>query len=279
MPFLELYDETLDINSTENYELSVQISSDDISFCLLDTLRNKFVMLRSYEPEDNSRFDPYRLNEIIRKDDFLPRKFRKTNIITPTQRSTLVPGPLFEDSRKEDYLDFNQKKVDRERVMISKIKNSDIYAIFSLQEGFADLLKGLFPEGNIMHSLKPLFQYVHFNRRSTGNNIHIHFEKDYLDTVIFDPNELKFCNTFNFKSMSDIEYFVLYVLKKMNVRQDETIYLSGRTKEKEELRHAFSKYLTDVRFALPQGNYTFSYVLSEAELHRFLLLFSAVNCE
>ena len=279
MPFLELYDETLDINSTENYELSVQISSDDISFCILDTLRNKFVMLRSYEPEDNSRFDPYRLNEIIRKDDFLPRKFRKTNIITPTQRSTLVPGPLFEDSRKEDYLDFNQKKADRERVMISKIKNSDIYTIFSLQEGFADLLKGLFPEGNIMHSLKPLFQYVHFNRRSTGNNIHIHFEKDYLDTVIFDPNELKFCNTFNFKSMSDIEYFVLYVLKKMNVRQDETIYLSGRTQEKEELRHAFSKYLTDVRFALPQGNYTFSYVLSEAELHRFLLLFSAVNCE
>lgn len=279
MPFLELYDETLDINSTENYELSVQISSDDISFCILDTLRNKFVMLRSYEPEDNSRFDPYRLNEIIRKDDFLPRKFRKTNIITPTQRSTLVPGPLFEDSRKEDYLDFNQKKADRERVMISKIKNSDIYTIFSLQEGFADLLKGLFPEGNIMHSLKPLFQYVHFNRRSSGNNIHLHFEKDYLDTVIFDPNELKFCNTFNFKSRSDIEYFVLYVLKKMNVRQDETIYLSGRTQEKEELRHAFSKYLTDVRFALPQGNYTFSYVLSEAELHRFLLLFSAVNCE
>lgn len=279
MPFLELYDETLDINSTENYELSVQVSADDISFCILDTLRNKFVMLRSYEPEDNSRFDPYRLNEIIRKDDFLTRKFRKTNIITPTQRSTLVPGPLFEDSRKEDYLDFNQKKNDRERVMISKIKNFDVYTIFSLQEGFADLLKGLFPEGNIMHSLKPLFQYVHFNRRSTGNNVHIHFEKDYFDTVVFDPNELKFCNTFQFKVRSDIEYFVLYVLKKMNVRRDETVYLSGKTQEKEALLHGFSQYLTDVRFALPQGNYTFSYVLSEAELHRFLLLFSAVNCE
>ena len=279
MPFLELYDETLDINSTENYELSVQVSSDDISFCILDTLRNKFVMLRSYEPEDNSRFDPYRLNEIIRKDDFLTRRFRKTNIITPTSRSTMVPGPMFEDSRKEDYLDFNQKRNDRERVMISKIKNSDVYTIFSLQEGFADMLKGLFPEGNIMHSLKPLFQYVHFNRRSTGNNVHIHFEKDYFDTVIFDPNELKFCNTFHFKSRSDIEYFVLYVLKKMNVRQDETVYLSGKTQEKEALLHGFSQYLTDVRFALPQGNYTFSYVLSEAELHRFLLLFSAVNCE
>ena len=36
MPFLELFDETLDINSTENYELSVQVSPDGLSFCLLD---------------------------------------------------------------------------------------------------------------------------------------------------------------------------------------------------------------------------------------------------
>lgn len=279
MPFLELFDETLDINATENYELSVQMSSDDISFCILDTLRNKFVMLRSYEPEDNSRFDPYRLSEIIKKDDFLTKKFRKTSIITPTSRSTLVPGPLYEDSRNEEYLDFNQKKNDREKVLIDKMKNADIYNIFSLQEGIADLIGGLFPEANIMHSLKPLFQYINFNKRSTGNNIHIHFEKEYFYAVIFDPNELRFCNTFYFRSRSDIEYYVLYVLKKMNIRQDETVYLSGKTREKEALVQGFSAYLNDVRFALPQGNYTFSYVLSEAELHRFLLLFSAANCE
>jgi hypothetical protein len=65
----------------------------------------------------------------------------------------------------------------------------------------------------------------------------------------------------------------------MNIRQDETVYLSGKTREKEALVQGFSAYLNDVRFALPQGNYTFSYVLSEAELHRFLLLFSAANCE
>ena len=48
MPFLELFDETLDINSTENYELSVQVSPDGFPFCLLDTIRNKYVLLRSF---------------------------------------------------------------------------------------------------------------------------------------------------------------------------------------------------------------------------------------
>ena len=279
MPFLELFDETLDINATENYELSVQVGPDDLSFCILDTLRNKFVLLRSYEPEENSRFDPYRLNEIIKKDDFLTRPFRKTIVATPTSRSTLVPAPLYDDSRKEVFLAFNHISSDKERILISNLKYPDVYIVFSLPEGIADILNASFPAGTVMHPLKPLFQYINFNKRSAGNYVHIHFEQDYFTIVIFDPNELTFCNTFYYKSISDIEYYVLYVLKRMNIGQNETVYLSGRTMKDQEVLRGMSDYLSNLRFAMPQGNYTFSYVLTETELHRYLVLFSAVNCE
>jgi len=279
MPFLELFDETLDINATENYELSVQVSPDDLSFCILDTLRNKFVLLRSYEPEDNSRFDPYRLNEIIKKDDFITRPFRKTIVITPTSRSTLVPAPLFDDSRKEDFLAFNQNFQEKERILTNKLKYPDIYTIFSLPEGTTELLNSTFPGCAIMHPLKPLFQYINFNKRSAGNYIHIHFEKEYFSMVIFNPGELTFCNTFYYKSLSDIEYYVLYVLRRLNIRHNEAVYLSGITIKDQEVLREMSGYLSNLRFALPQGNYTFSYVLNETELHRYLVLFSAVNCE
>jgi len=279
MPFLELFDETLDINATENYELSVQVSPDDLTFCILDTLRNKFVLLRSYEPEDNSRFDPYMLNEIIKRDDFLTRPFRKTIVITPTSRSTLVPAPLYDDSRKVDFLSFNQIPSDRERIFISKIKYPDIYAIFSLPDGTSDILNSSFPRCTVMHPLKPLFQYINFNKRSAGNYVHIHFEQEYFTIFIFDPNELTFCNTFYYRNLSDIEYYVLYVIKRMNIRQNESIYLSGRTMKDKEVIQGLSNYLSNLRFALPQGNYTFSYVLNETELYKYLVLFSAVNCE
>ena len=97
--------------------------------------------------------------------------------------------------------------------------------------------------------------------------------------VIFVPDELTFCNTFYYKSLSDIEYYMLYVLRRLNIRQNEAVYLSGRTKRDQEVLREMSGYLSNLRFALPQGNYTFSYVLNETELHRYLLLFSAVNCE
>jgi len=279
MPFLELFDETLDINATENYELSVQVSSDDLSFCILDTLRNKFVLLRSYEPEDNSRFDPYRLNEIIKRDDFLTRSFRKALVITPSFRSTLVPAPLFDDSKKEDFLAFNQISSVKERILTNKLKYPEIIAIFSLPEGTADIITSSFPRCAIMHPLKPLFQYINFNKRPAGNYIQIHFEHDFFTIVIFDPNELTFCNAFHYKNLSDIEYYVLYVLKRMNIGQNETVYLSGRTVMDQEVLRGMSDYLSNIRFALPQGNYTFSYVLNETELYKYLVLFSAVNCE
>ena len=57
MAFLELFDETLDINSTENYEISVELSTDSISFCVLDTIRNKFIMLRSSQPENSRNYN------------------------------------------------------------------------------------------------------------------------------------------------------------------------------------------------------------------------------
>ncbi len=80
MPFLELFDETLDINSTENYELSVQLSTSDLSFCILDTLRNKFVLLRSYEPDDKKEFEIIGLKDILNTDDFLSKHYKKVLI-------------------------------------------------------------------------------------------------------------------------------------------------------------------------------------------------------
>jgi hypothetical protein len=52
MPFQEIFDETIDINSTEKYELAIQVSPSNIAFCILDTIQNKYILLRSFEAED-----------------------------------------------------------------------------------------------------------------------------------------------------------------------------------------------------------------------------------
>jgi hypothetical protein len=69
------------------------------------------------------------------------------------------------------------------------------------------------------------------------------------------------------------------VFKKLDVKQEETIYFSGLTEKYDDLSSNFSIYVRNLKFSEPAGSFTFSYVFNETALHQYLNLFSVVNCE
>ena len=144
MPFLELFDETLDINSTENYELSIQVSPDGFSFCLLDTIRNKFVLLRSFEPEENKYFNAEKIKELLNKDDFLTRQYKKVNLVMPSPKFTLVPAPLFDPGKKDEYFTFNHTNEESNMIITNKISDPDAFLVFSVSKSFNDLINSYY---------------------------------------------------------------------------------------------------------------------------------------
>jgi hypothetical protein len=280
MPFLELFDETLDINSTENYDIAVQISYDGLSFCLLDTIRNKFVLFRSFLPDENKYLNFDNLRELLLNDDFLTKKYKKVNLVVPSAGFTIVPSPLYDPGKKEEYFTFNHLRADGSVIIANKLNDPDAYLIFSEDKNISELLNNFYQGVHPWHHLKPLFDHISHSRKTVnGNYIHIHVERDYFNLIIFNNNLLKFCNTYTYRNISDILYFVLNVFKNMDIKQEETIYFSGLTEKFDDLSSNFSIYVRNIRFAGPIGNFTFSYVFNDTDLHKFLNLFSAVNCE
>lgn len=280
MPFLELFDETLDINSTENYELAVQVGPDGFSFCLLDTIRNKFVLIRAFEPEENKYFTADKIKELIIKDDFLTKRYKKVNVVIPSPKFTLVPAPLFDPAKKDEYFTFNHIQEDDILIISNKVSDPETYIVFSIAKPFNDLINSFYPGIHPYIHLKPLFDHISHIRKTVNRNyIHIHVEREYFNLIIFNNNLLKFCNTYNYRNISDILYFVLNVFKNLDIKQEETIYFSGLTEKYDDLSSNFLIYVRNLKFAEPTGNFTFSYVFNDTDPHRFLNLFSVVNCE
>ena len=152
MAFMEHFDETLDINSTENYELSVEVSPDSLSFCLLDTIRNKFVLIRSFEPDENKYFNADKINELFIKDDFLTARYKKINIVMPSPKFTLVPAPLFDPDKKDEYFTFNHNKDDGNIIIANKVSEPDVFLVFSVSKPFNDLMNKFYPRGSSLTS-------------------------------------------------------------------------------------------------------------------------------
>jgi hypothetical protein len=280
MPFLELFDETLDINSTENYEISLQVSSDRLSFCILDTIRNKYILIRSFSPENNRSFDSEQIADLINKDDFLTKRYKKVNIVMPSPKFTLVPAPLFDPGRKDDYFSFNHVTAESNVILNNKLSEPDSFLLFSVSKPLYELMMSIYPAAYPLHHLKPLFDHISHIRKSAGNYyIHVHIETGFFDLIIFNNNSLEFSNAFNYRNISDILYFILNVFKSKGIGQEETIYLSGQTERYDDLFSNLSLYIRNVKFSEPAGNFTFSYVFNDTDLHKFLNLLSVVNCE
>lgn len=280
MPFLELFDETLDINSTENYELSIQVSPDGLSFCLLDSVRNKFVLFRSFGAEDNKLFNADKIGELMHNDDFLTKRFKKVHCIMPSSKFTLVPAPLYDPGKKVEYFTFNHSMEEDYIVLTDKTINPDAFLVFSGSRSISELMNSSYPGVHLHHHLKLLLDHTSSGRRSmNGNYIHVHVERDFFNLIIYSNNILKFCNSFAYRNISDILYYVLNTFKKLDIKQEETLYFSGLTEKYDDLSSSFSLYIRHIKFAEPSGNFTFSYVFNDMELHRFINLFNAVNCE
>jgi hypothetical protein len=280
MPFLELFDETLDLNSTENYELTLQLSPDGLSFCLYDTIRNKFVLIRVFEPEENKYLNFDKIKDLIIKDDFITRRYKKVHILTPTPRVTLVPAPLFDPGKKDDYFTFNHLREEGSIIIANKSSDPDVFILFELSGRLNHLINEFFPRVHPNHQMRPLFEHILHSRKSViGNYIHIHVEKEYFNLIIFNLNLLKFCNTYNYRNISDILYFVLNVFRKLDIKQDETIFFSGLTEKYDSLSSNLAMYVRNIKFSEPVGNFTFSYVFNDTELHKYLNLFTILNCE
>jgi len=280
MPFLEFFDETLDINSTANYELSVQMSIDGFSFAILDRIRNKYILLRSSEPDENKYLTADNLSDTISKDDFLTKSYRKINIVMPSRKFTLVPAPLFDPAKKEEYFTFNFTRDDNDVILSNKLAEPDAYVVFSVPKPVAGISSRFYPAVLPFHHTKPLLQQISHNSKSIdGYYIHVHVEREFFNLFIFDRNILKFSNTFTYRNISDMLYFVLNVFKSMGIKNDETIHFSGITEKYDDISSNFALYIRNLKFTDPSGNFTFSYVFNEIELHRYINLFSVTNCE
>ncbi len=279
MPIPELIDETFDINSSENYELSVQMSPYGLSYCILDTIRNKYILLRGTDPDDPKLLTADKAAEFIISDDFLSRKFKKVNLILPSSRSTLVPAPLFDPEKKEEFFTLNLLREDNDVILYNRMPEPDSYVIYSVSRQFSELATKLFPGVNPLHHTVPLLQQVsQFSRNEFGLYIHVHLEKEYFNLLILEHGALKFLNTFNYRNITDILYYVFNTYKNMSISREETIILSGHVQMNDELYSKISRYLKNIKFRVPEGNFSFSYVFSDSELHRSFNLLSVTNC-
>src|SRR5210317_608701 len=111
-------DPGLEKQRSYDYELSIRLSAEAITYCISDINTGKFLHLESYDlsepgrktymPGDREVKDPSKLVILLENDlQWLTNKFNKTRVLVDQGNSTLVPEALFNENEKGNIFEFN----------------------------------------------------------------------------------------------------------------------------------------------------------------------------
>lgn len=281
---IAVFDETFDLNLSSTYSLSVGIAASGFTYCILDTIRNRYIGIKHYDfggdiPEE--AVSPS-IEGMIGGDEILSKRFKGTRVMVSSSRSTLVPGAFFSEDRLPRIFRLNHPVQTDETLKFNRLSNAGSYMVYGVSSELLRVLDTSFPKAQLYHLSVPLIETaltMHKNRLGVAK-LFIHCFGSRFDVMVLHENSLKFYNSFIFQGDDEFVYYIMNIFEQMQLNPEENeLLLSGQIDEKSGHYARLLRYVKNVRFSKTAENFTYSYQFHGIPSHYFTNLFNLQKCE
>jgi hypothetical protein len=279
-----IFDKALNTEATKDYSLSIQVSLDGFSFCVLDPSRNKYAGLEKYDFQD--MHSPGSLapavDEIISNSEWLTNKYRKVKIIYESQQMSLIPKPLFDKKHTGDYLRFNHLPDAYDEISYDHLPNLDAINIFAMPGNLLEMFKKRFRSSTVNHFSSALIESLLIRNKNfdEGHMIFANVRKQWLDIVVLNGRKLLFFNSFHYRTKEDFAYYMIYVIEQLGLNPEKVkLLLMGEILKISDIYNITYKYVRHVDFIRRSDDYAYSYIFDDIPEHFHYNLLNLQRCE
>lgn len=268
----------------KNYILSIQVSLDGFSFCIVDEDRNKIIALHNYTVQQIEDYEGLAkdLGELIDDLDIIKRRFNRVNVLFEGKKASLIPFPLFDENQPEPYLKFNHKMVHGEEVIFDKLNSLQAYNVFAIPTCIKELVKAKFINYKICHFSSTLIEglLIKYKNQDLHNQVFVNVRLNYLDVIIIEGAKLVFFNSFKYRTVEDFAYFLIYVLEQQKLNPENiNLIMLGEINKGSKYYNILYKYIRNIDFIERNDFFTYSYALDEVSSNYQYNLLNASSCE
>lgn len=278
------FDKAFEKEASQYYGLSIQLSLDGFSFCLLDPVQYKYLGIQSYDFQHILSFGQLNtaLKELISSNEYLNLPYESVKILWETNRSTLVPEAFFDSQSLADHIMLNHQIQPGETPAVDYLTVLESRNVWLSPDLIHSTLKHFFPLAAVHHHGSVLIESILATNknRDDGNGVFAYVRKNWFDIVIINGNKLVFFNSFRYQAKEDFIYFLIYVLEQLELNP-ETVQLTflGEILKLSQIYDITNKYVRHVSFGNRPQDFKFSYVFDEIPGHFYYNLINHYRCE
>ncbi len=245
-------------NSKDFYRLSIQISLNGLSFCILDTMQQGVV---AYEhltfPKELTPYQTLKeLQSLLEEHKIVKTEFSEVVVIHRNNLFSLVPKPLFDVDELANYLKFNAKILANDHIAYDEMEGYDVVNVYVPFMNINNYLYELFGEFTYKHHGTVLVQSLlneHGGVKEPIVYAHI-FEKE-LDIVVITHRKLLLFNNFAYDTQEDFLYYLLFTLEQLQLDADTvTLRLLGDIDEDNAIYRLCYEYVKHISIFVPTTN-------------------------
>ena len=248
---------SLDYSKSEQYTLSIRLSTDGFSFSIYNPISGNDLYHRTY-PVNTQRSMAANVKAFLGATEELKHSFKHVNILIHSSRYTIVPLELFEDEHMETLFYQNVKESKNEIVLCNILGKSNSVILFSLDKLTHLLLSEHFTSARFFASISPQIEYLTIKSRQ-GNTckMYINIHQGDMDAICLNKGKLLLVNTFPSPNANDIVYYTLNIWKQLDYDQTrDELHLTGNNDRKKEITKELQKYISHVYSINPHAEFS-----------------------
>jgi len=243
------------------YRLSIQISLNGLSFCMLDTVAKNIM---SHEQLVFAKeVSPFQLadelQQLLEKHDIQKTAFSEVVVIHRNNLFSIVPKALFQVEDLPNYLKFNAKILATDHIAYDQIEGHELVNVYVPFVNINNYIYDLFGEFVFKHNGTVMMQSL-LNERTNGKQpmCYVHAAEQQLDITVVQNKKLVFFNTFDFSTHEDFLYYVLFTIEQLKLDTDTVqLRLFGDIKEGDALYNLCYSYIKNVSIFIPSQDLDF----------------------
>ena len=239
--------ETFDYNKSEQYTLSIRLSTDGFSFSIYDPIHKNVLYHRNY-PVNSQRSMAANVKSFLAAIEEMKNTYKNIYILTHSDRYTIIPLEFFEDDMMEDIFYQNIKSKMNEVILCNILGKSNSVVIFSFDKLAHVFLSEQFPKAKFFSSISPQIEYLTIKNKC-GNNrkLYLNIHTSNIDIIGFNDKHLLIANSYNINNDNDIVYFTLNIWQQLGYNQeDDELFVYGLQYTREKVIPEISKYIRNI---------------------------------
>ena len=254
-------DETFDIDNCQNYILSIRCSLDGFSFCIYDSIIQKFTVLCRYHLNAINAFQlGNEIKEIIQKEAILQANYKKVIFSFQNGRFFEVPAIVYNKTYRTTLFENTIGRTIDESVLSYNL--DERVCIFSIPKSIHNLFLDRFTNCTFV----PEFLAINKNigqLKTKATNVLVNQEGRSAYICVYKTHETIYQNTFIVHTLDDLLYYVLKVYTDLELSNETPLHLIGNYTDLDAVKKNFLKFITKVETASYRPGYSVSYTFRE----------------